>query len=144
MARVENDEKEPCGVSKAVLSEEWMQDYAELWNSTPATREGLAKLSMVIEYRLAEDESRAGQIEVLNGEVIASGAPAKDRKPQYVLTAKAETWKALGEGELPTAKAMVTRKVKFRGPMAVAMAHLPSLEAAMRMFGQVEDTDWSV
>ena len=51
-------------MSTAVLSPEWMQSYATLWNKTPATRDGLKKLSMVIEYRLAEDEKRAGQIEV--------------------------------------------------------------------------------
>ncbi|GAA5121983.1 SCP2 sterol-binding domain-containing protein [Haloechinothrix salitolerans] len=125
-----------------VLSPEWMKSYAELWNETEATREGLKKLSMVIEYRLAEDEGRAGQIEVVEGEVVRAGAPADGVKPEYVLTAKADTWKRLGAGEIPAAKAMVTRKVKFRGPMSVALAHLPSLEAAMRMFGQI-DTDWS-
>jgi putative sterol carrier protein len=121
-----------------------MQSYAELWNKTDATREGLKKQSMIIEYRLAEDESRAGQIEVVNGEVVRAGAPADGVKAEYVLTAKADTWKDLGAGNLPAAKAMVTRKVKFRGPMAVAMAHLPSLEAAMKMFGEIDDTDWSV
>lgn len=125
-----------------VLSPEWMKSYAELWNETEATREGLKKLSMVIEYRLAEDEGRAGQIEVVQGEVVRAGAPADGVKPEYILTAKADTWKSLGAGEIPAAKAMVTRKVKFRGPMSVALAHLPSLEAAMRMFGQI-DTDWS-
>lgn len=127
-----------------VLSSEWMQSYATLWNSTEATRDGLKKLSMVIEYRLAEDEKRAGQIEVVNGEVVRAGAPAPGVKPEFVLTAGSDVWKRLGDGDLAAAKAMVTRKVKFRGPMAVAMAHLPSLEAAMRMFGQVEDTDWAV
>jgi putative sterol carrier protein len=121
-----------------------MKSYASLWNSTDATREGLKKLSMVIEYRLSEDEKRAGQIEVVNGEVVRAGEPAAGVKPQFVLTAAADTWKRLGDGDLPAAKAMVTRKVKFRGPMAVAMAHLPSLEAAMRMFGQIDDTDWAV
>ena len=127
-----------------VLSPDWMQSYASLWNSTDATREGLKKLSMVIEYRLSEDEKRAGQIEVVNGEVVRAGEPAPGVKPQFVLTAASDTWKRLGDGDLQTAKAMVTRKVKFRGPMSVAMAHLPSLEAAMRMFGQVDDTDWAV
>lgn len=127
-----------------VLSSEWMQSYATLWNSTEATRDGLKKLSMVIEYRLAEDEKRAGQIEVVNGEVVRAGEPAPGVKPEFVLTAGSDVWKRLGDGDLAAAKAMVTRKVKFRGPMAVAMAHLPSLEAAMRMFGQVEDTDWAV
>lgn len=131
-------------MGKAVLSEEWMQDYAELWNTTPATREGLEKLSMLIEYRLTEDESRAGQIEVVNGEVVKAGAPEPGRKPEFVLTAKADDWRKLGAGEMQTAKAMVTRKVKFRGPMSVAMAHLPSLEAAMQMFGRIPDTDWAV
>jgi len=131
-------------VATPVLSSEWMQSYAALWNSTDATRDGLKKLSMVIEYRLAEDEKRAGQVEVVNGEVVRAGDPAPGVKPQFVLTATSEVWKRMGDGELPAAKAMVTRKVKFRGPMAVAMAHLPSLEAAMRMFGQVEDTDWRV
>jgi putative sterol carrier protein len=127
-----------------VLSPEWMQAYAELWNSTEATRSGLKKLSMVIEYRLAEDEGRAGQVEVVNGEVVRAGGPADGVKPEYLLTAKADTWQRLGSGELPAAQAMVTRKVKFRGPMSVAMAHLSSLEAAMRMIGQIDDTDWSV
>jgi putative sterol carrier protein len=131
-------------VATAVLSPEWMKSYAQLWNDTEATREGLKKLSMVIEYRLAEDEKRAGQIQVVNGEVVRAGAPADGVKPEFVLTAKAEDWQRLGAGELAAAKAMVTRKVKFRGPMAVAMANLPSLEAAMKMFGQIDDTDWAV
>jgi putative sterol carrier protein len=131
-------------VATAVLSPEWMKSYAQLWNDTEATREGLKKLSMVIEYRLAEDEKRAGQIQVVNGEVVRAGAPADGVKPEFVLTAKAEDWQRLGAGELAAAKAMVTRKVKFRGPMAVAMANLPSLEAAMKMFGEIDDTDWAV
>lgn len=127
-----------------VLSPEWMQNYADLWNKTELTREGMKKLSMVIEYRLAEDESRAGQVEVREGEVVRAGAPAAGIKPDYLLTAKVDTWQRLGRSELSASNAMVTRKVKFRGPMAVALAHLPSLEEAMRMFGQIEDTDWAV
>lgn len=131
-------------MAKALLSAEWMEEYAELWNATPATREGLAKLSMLIEYRLTEDETRAGQIEVVHGEVVASGAPEPGRRPDYLLAATVEDWRKLGAGEIPIAKAMVTRRIKFRGPMAVAMAHLTSLEAGLLMFGQVQDTDWSV
>lgn len=130
-------------MSTGVLSPHWMQSYAKLWNNTPATRDGLKKLSMVIEYRLAEDEKRAGQIEVVNGEVVRAGEPAPGVKPEYILTAKAEDWKRLGSGELAATKALVTRKVKFRGPIAVAMAHLEGLETAMRFFGQIDDTDWT-
>lgn len=125
-----------------VLSQEWMQCYRELWNSNELTRDGLKELSMVIEYRLAEDETRAGQIEVVDGEVVRAGAP-DGTKPDFVLTAKATDWKRLGDGELNAVPALVSRKVKFRGPMSVAMSHVSSFEAAMRMFGRVEDTDWA-
>jgi len=121
-----------------------MKEYAELWNSTPETREGTKKLSMVIEYRLKEDESRAGQFHVENGEAVYAGAPVEGRKPDYLLTAKAEDWKRLGDGELNTTKAIMGRTVKFRGPMMVALNHLSSLEEAMRLFGRIQDTDWSV
>lgn len=131
-------------MSTPVLSEQWMKSYSELWNNTPATRNGLSALSMVIEYRLADDESRVGQIEVLNGEVVRAGLPASGVKPDYVLTASANTWRRLGLGELGVSAALVSRKVKFRGPMSVAMAHMTSLEAAMRIFGQIDETDWDV
>jgi putative sterol carrier protein len=130
-------------VAKKVLSPEWMEDYARLWNATPVTREGLAELSMLIEFRLAEDANRVAQIDVVEGEVRASGAPLADRTPDYVLTARVDDWRRLGTGELATAKAMVTRKVKFQGRLAEALAHLSSLDAAMKFFGQI-DTDWSV
>lgn len=130
-------------VAKRVLSPEWLEDYAGLWNSTPETRDGLSELSMLIEFRLLEDESRAGQVDVVNGEIRRFGQPAAEREADYVLTAKTDDWRKLGAGELATAKAMVTRKVRFKGPLAEAMAHLTSLNAAMLLFGKI-DTDWTV
>lgn len=98
---------------------------------------------MVIEYRLAE--TRAAQVRSRWSSARSSGrAPADGVKPEFVLTANTDTWQRLGRGELPASKAMVTRKVKFRGPMSVALANLPSLEAAMKMMGQIDGTDWSV
>lgn len=125
-----------------VLSPEWMQEYGKLWNATPATRDGTAELSMVIEYRLAEDGSRAGQFQVVNGSVTRAGEPVDGVKPDYVLTASTDVWRRLGSGELNPSRAIIGRKVKFRGPLNVAMAHLPALEEAMRMFGRVENTEW--
>jgi len=124
------------------FSAEWMQLYGELWNETPLTREGTAKLDMTIEYRLAEDESRAGQFEIVKGQCVRAGEPIPGSKPTYMITASAEAWKALGSGELHPTKAILGRKVKFKGPMNVAMRHLPSLEEAMRLVGRVQDTDW--
>lgn len=129
---------------KKILSPEWMEDYAKLWNATPQTREGTAKLSMVIEYRLAEDESRAGQFEVVNGSAVRAGAPVDGIKPNYVVTGSLENFKRIADGDLDPSRAILSRKVKFKGPLNVAMSHLGALEEALRMFGRVEDAVWSV
>jgi putative sterol carrier protein len=120
-----------------------MQEYAGLWNDTPATREGTSELDMVILFRLAEDETRAGRIKIVKGEAVESGPPKDGEKPDYTMTAKAEDWQRLGSGDLDPTRALLGRKVKFRGPLMVAMNHLPALEESMRMFGRI-DTDWSV
>lgn len=122
-----------------LFSSEWMKAYAELWNSTEETREGLKKISMVLDFRLPDEDGRVGQIEVVEGEVVRAGPPAIDGKPDYVLTADIDTWRRLGSGELPAAKALIGRKVKFHGRMSVALAHLGSFEAGMRLFGQIEE-----
>jgi|SRR5581483_1142211 len=130
-------------MSKPVLSAEWMREYAQLWNSTPATREGTAELTMVIEFRLSDDESRAARINIVNGEAVETGAPSPEHKPNYQMTATAADWKRLGDGDLDPTRALMSRKVKFRGSLMVAMNNLPALEEALRMFGRI-DTDWSV
>lgn len=127
-----------------VLTPEWMEKYAELWNSTPATRDGTAELSMTIEYRLAEDASRAGQFRVETGNVVKTGAPAPGSKPDYVLTASLDVWQRVADEQLGPARAILSRKIKFKGPLNVAMAHLPALEEALRMFGRVDGTEWAV
>ena len=129
---------------KKVLSPEWMKEYAELWNETPVTRDGTRDLTMVIEYRLKEDQTRAGQIHVVEGEAIYGGAPVEGKKLDYLLTAKLEDWKRLGDGTLAPKPAIMFGTMKFKGSLMVALGHLPSLEEAMRMFGRIEDTDWTV
>lgn len=127
-----------------VLSPEWMDEYGRLWNSTPATREGTSDLNMTIEYRLAEDDSRAAQLRVVAGEVVRTGPPEQGVKPDYLVTANLDVFRRLGANELVPSKAILSRKVKFKGPLNIAMAHLPALEEALRMFGRVKGTDWAV
>lgn len=129
-------------MGKAVLSPEWMQDYIRLWNANPATREGTASLSMLIEYRLADGEQRAGQFEVVKGEAVSAGPSAENRKPDYRLTATLEDWKRLADGELAPDRAINGRVLRLRAPMRTVMAHMEALGAAIAMVGEVEETDW--
>ncbi len=130
-------------MGKALLSPEWIKEYGEHWNNTPATREGTSDLTMTIHYRLAEDHDRVGEIEVKDGEVVYAGSPQEGKKPDFLLTAKLDTWKELAEGKVGAKKAITLQKLKFQGPLMVALSHIGALEEAMRIFGRVSDTEWT-
>lgn len=126
-----------------LLSVPWIEQYGKLWNSEPEIREGVEDLTMTIVWRVKEDpENRRAQIDVVNGEVVYAGEVRRD-DPEFVLTASAEHWRAFGEGTLRVQKALTFKKLKFEGNVMVALTHMAALEAALRLFGQVDGTDWS-
>lgn len=129
-------------MDKKILSPEWMAEYAKLWNDSPITRKGTADLTMVATFRLKEDPDRAGQIHVVAGEAVYGGAPVDGTNETFVLTAKLDTWRRLGDEELGPKSAIMLGHVKMRGPVKVAFAHLDALEESMRFFGRVDDTVW--
>lgn len=130
-------------MTKQLLSEEWIKEYAELWNETPATRDGTSDLTVSVVYRLAEDpDNRKAQINIKEGEVVYAGSTVDD-KPDFVLTAKTDIWRQFGDGKLRAQKAITLKKLKFDGPLMVALSHITALEAALRLFGSVTETEWN-
>jgi putative sterol carrier protein len=51
-------------------------------------------------------------------------------------------WRRVSEGELGVSSAIATRKIKFVGPIKVAMAHMAVLSAGLRLVGQVDGLVW--
>lgn len=130
-------------MSKPVMSSEWAQDYGELWNATPETRKGTSDLTMVIRYRLSEGpDNRVAQLNIESGECVYAGPPRDGEKPDFVLTAKLDVWKQLAAGELGAKKAITLQRLKFQGPLVVALNHLGALEAALKMVGSVDGMTW--
>jgi putative sterol carrier protein len=130
-------------MSTAVITPAWAQGYRELWNSTPETREGTSDLTMVLRYRLAEDpDNRVVQFNIKDGECVYAGEPGSE-KPDFVLTAKLDVWKQLAEGAIGAKKAITMQKLKFQGPLVVALSHLSALEAALKMVGSVDAVTWA-
>lgn len=131
-------------MTKQLLSEEWIREYGQLWNETPGTREGTSDLSMTVVFQLAEDpDNRRAQVDIKDGEVIYAGSVQDGKDPDFTLTAKTDVWRQFADGKLRAQKAIMMKKLKFDGPMMVALSHLSGLEAALRLFGDVTDTDWS-
>jgi hypothetical protein len=48
----------------ALMSPEWAKAYRDLWNGSPEIREGAKDLTMVIEWRLHEQNDQVSHIEI--------------------------------------------------------------------------------
>lgn len=131
-------------VSKQLFSEQWIKEYGELWNQTPEATGGTADLTMTIVFQLAEDpDNRRAQVDVKEGHVVYAGPVRQPSDPDFVLTADLQAWRDFGDGKLRAQKALMRKKLKFDGPLMVALSHLSGLEAALRLFGGVSDTEWA-
>lgn len=126
----------------ALMSPEWAHAYRDLWNASPEIRQGATELTMVIEWQVQGASDRVSHLEIKEGEAIYGGAPIKGRQPDFVLIATASTWRRVAAGEIKVANAIATRRIKFVGPVKVAMSHLPVLSAGLRLVGDVEGLDW--
>ncbi|MCV7070459.1 SCP2 sterol-binding domain-containing protein (plasmid) [Mycolicibacterium rufum] len=80
--------------------------------------------------------------EMLESVVGGPNRPIEGHKPDFVLTATAAVWRRVSEGEVGVASAIATRKIKFVGPIKVAMAHMAVLSAGLSLVGQVDGLVW--
>ncbi|KDE97327.1 putative sterol carrier protein [uncultured Mycobacterium sp.] len=126
----------------AVMSPEWAQAYRHLWNGSAEIRQGAKDLTMLIEWRVQDADDQVAQLEIADGEAIYGGSQIEGRKPDFVLTATSNVWHRVAEGEIGVASAIATRKIKFVGPIKVAMANMAVLSAGLRLVGQVDGLVW--
>jgi putative sterol carrier protein len=126
----------------ALMSPEWARAYRDLWNDSAEIRQGAKELSMLIEWRVQDANDQVSQLEITDGEAVYGGVQIEGRKPDFVLTATASVWHRVADGELSVANAIATRKIKFVGPIKVAMANMAVLGAGLRLVGQVDGLVW--
>lgn len=82
------------------------------------------------------------QIDIKQGEAVYGGAPLPERKPDFILTATTAVWKEVATGEISAGNAIMTRKIKFVGPVKVAMSHMPALSRGLTLAGEVDGLEW--
>ena len=129
-------------MAEKLLSESWIELYMEVWNGDESLVQSLAPLSGVVEYGILGTDQPHVQIEVKDGRILSAGEKG-DKEADFVLESKAEMWKKIAMGKQGVKSALVTKKIKFKGPLSLAMKLIGGLTNSVLLFGKV-DTDWDV
>jgi putative sterol carrier protein len=129
-------------MAEKLLSEGWIKLYMETWNGDESLVQSLAPLSGVVEYGILGTDRPHVQIEVKDGKVLSAGKK-EGKEADFVLEAKAGMWKKIAMGKQGVKTALVTKKIKFKGSLSLAMKLIGGLTNSLLLFGKV-DTDWDV
>ncbi|GAB6065139.1 SCP2 sterol-binding domain-containing protein [Aquifex pyrophilus] len=122
------------------LSEEWIKEYARLWNENEKLRKKLKDFSASIKYYVEGKPEETVELVVKNGEAVSAGR-ADGKKYEFELWATLENWKKLASGEMGPRAAMLTKKLKFKGSMITAMRYMGAFEESLRLMEKVP-TEW--
>ncbi len=138
-----------------LMSGHWGQDACAAWNENAILTSGLAESGWVnndagrgfkvlqlyrsdcfdsptVELRIGLDDGRAM--------CQYGGAPqtaALDTKVDYVMHAETRRWLEMGAGKYGPMKAMMLRRLKFKGPRWEAMKNMGPFSSFLRLVGKV-------
>jgi len=127
-------------MAEKLLSEGWIKLYMEAWNGDVSLVQSLVPLSGVVEYGILGSDQPHVQVEVKDGKVLSAGKK-EGKEAGFVLEAKAEMWKKIAMGKQGVKTALMTKKIKFKGPLSLAMKLIGGLTNSLLLFGKI-DTDW--
>jgi len=123
------------------LSEEWIKQYAEVWNNDEELVSGLKGFNATIKYFIDGSDQPPVYIKVEDGKVVEAGLAEEGKEYDFEMWASIDNWKKLATGELGPKKAMMFRKLKFKGDMATAMAKMGPFSRSLQDMSKVP-TEW--
>jgi len=114
-----------------LFSAEWMNGFADAWNSEPDLGDALARIGFnsVIGYGFQSDAQPLGYIDVQNGKVVASGA-YEGQVLNWDLRASPADWEGWckkGIGMMALGIAYTRGKLKFKTGDYGAMIKNPAM-----------------
>jgi len=116
-------------------TQEWLDEIAKLLNNDPGYAEGAKHWEGDFLYIIEPDELQPNPsyyyIDLYHGK-CRKAVVLKDPsevKAEFELSATYSTWKKILTGELDGMKAMMTRKMKFKGAVAKVMKDTKSQQA---------------
>jgi putative sterol carrier protein len=124
------------------LSQDWIKDYQNKWNANETLKNGLKKFSASMKYFVEGNEDISAQVIVADGVAIDSGIANKNEY-DFEMWTTIDNWINIAKNELSPKVALLTKKLKFKGSMIVAMKHISHFETSLRLFGEVP-TNWEL
>ncbi len=121
------------------LSEEWIKEYAKIWNNNEDLKNDLKKFSATIKYYIEGESQPPVYIKVEKGEVVEAGL-APEGKYNFEMWATKDNWKTLATGGMGPKAAMLTKKLNFKGSMITAMKFMAPFEKSLKLMGEVPTT----
>ena len=137
-----------------LLSQEWAAQTCTAWNQDPVLTKQLSKWAKndggrgykaIQIYRNDCDNSAWVELQIAQkGELTQCiyGGKIKTAKLDsgidYVMNASTQNWVEMGKGEYGPMKAMMTTRLRFKGPMFEAMNNMAPFESFLLLVGKVE------
>lgn len=139
----------------ALMSAEWAEHACDAWNQDPTLIEGLYKSDwtkndlerghkVIILYRTDCTNSKRAELKIsetdgkakciYGGKVIDA---IIDKRADYIMHATTQRWMEMGAGKYGPMKAMMLRRLKFKGPKIEAMGNMGPFKNFLLLAGSV-------
>ena len=136
-----------------LMSTEWADEACGAWNGSSELTEGLTKwiqndkdrgFKVIQLYRLDCEASPRVELRLVDhdGRVECEyGGPVEtdplEPKADYVMTARTQRWQEMGAGKYGPMRAMMSGRLKFKGPKMEAMRNMGPFKSFLLLVGEV-------
>ncbi len=138
-----------------LMSPEWGELACVAWNNDPILTTKLAEsgwaqndldrgFKVITLYRSDCAKSKRAQLKISlvdeKAECVYGGGVIEktvDTKVDYIMHAKTQRWMEMGEGKYGPMKAMMLRRLKFKGPKGEAMGNMGPFKNFLLLAGAV-------
>ncbi len=138
-----------------LMSPEWAEQACEAWNQDPTLTDNLYKsewikndldrgYKVLILYRTDCADSKRAELKISEvkskAECIYGGKVVDktlDKRADYIMHATTQRWMEMGAGKYGPMKAMMMRRLKFKGPKMEAMGNMGPFKNFLMLAGTV-------
>lgn len=143
-----------AGAAPVMMTPEWAKGMCEAWNAEPVLTDKLVESEWIKNdkergykamqiYRADCPDSARIELRVAAKDgkalcVYGGAAESKlDSDADYLMWAETPRWLEMGKGEYGPMRAMIFKRLRFKGPMGEAMGNMGPFESFLLLVGKV-------